>query len=76
MYGMTIHNAIIDNKEKESGITIHLVNKKYDDGKTILQAKCEIDENDTAKDLANKIHDLEYEYFPRTIESYLKKLYK
>jgi phosphoribosylglycinamide formyltransferase-1 len=74
MYGMNIHNAVIDNKEKESGITIHLVNEKYDDGETILQAKCQIDENDTAEDLANKIHELEYEHFPRAVESYLNKL--
>ena len=74
MYGMNVHNAVIDNKEKESGITIHLVNEKYDDGETILQAKCKIDINDTAEDLANKIHELEYEHFPRAVESYLNKL--
>lgn len=74
MYGMNIHNAVINNKEKESGITIHLVNEKYDDGETILQAKCQIEENDTAEDLANKIHELEYEHFPRAVESYLNML--
>lgn len=74
MYGVHVHNAVIANKEKESGITIHLVNEKYDDGETILQAKCYIDENDTAEDLANKIHELEYKHFPRAIESYLSKL--
>lgn len=74
MYGMNVHNAVIDNKEKESGITIHLVNEKYDDGETILQAKCWIDENDNAEDLAQKIHELEYEYFPRAVETYLEKI--
>ena len=74
MYGMNVHNAVIDNKEKESGITIHLVNEKYDDGETILQAKCQISENDTAENLAYKIHELEYKHFPRAIENYLSKL--
>ncbi|MRT94167.1 phosphoribosylglycinamide formyltransferase [Ancylomarina sp. 16SWW S1-10-2] len=74
MYGMNVHNAVINNKEKESGITIHLVNEKYDDGKTILQTKCQINKNDTAEDLANEIHKLEYEYFPRAIASYLNQL--
>jgi len=76
MYGMNVHKAIIANKEKESGITIHVVNEKYDDGETILQAKCQIEENDTAEDLANKIHELEYEYFPRAVEEYLNKIKK
>ncbi|MGZ2371320.1 phosphoribosylglycinamide formyltransferase [Ancylomarina sp. YFZ004] len=74
MYGMNVHNAVIANKESESGITIHLVNEKYDDGKTILQAKCKIEENDTSEDLANKIHDLEYEHFPRAVENYLNQI--
>ena len=74
MYGMNVHNAVIANKETESGITIHLVNEKYDDGKTILQTKCEIEENDTPEDLANKIHDLEYEHFPRAVENYLNQI--
>jgi len=74
MYGMNVHKAVIANKEKESGITIHVVNEKYDDGETILQAKCQVAENDTAEDLANKIHELEYEYFPRTVEEYLNKI--
>ncbi|WP_372641237.1 phosphoribosylglycinamide formyltransferase [Ancylomarina sp.] len=74
MYGMNVHNAVIANKDKESGITIHIVNEKYDDGETILQAKCQIEENDTAEDLANKIHDLEYEHFPRAVENYLNHI--
>jgi len=74
MYGMHVHNTVIANNEKESGITIHIVNEKYDEGKTILQAKCKIEENDTAEDLANKIHELEYEHFPRAVEDYLNKI--
>ncbi len=74
MYGMNVHKAVINNKEKESGITIHLVNEKYDDGEILFQAKCPIDKNDKAEDLAHKIHELEYKHFPHTIEAYLNKL--
>ncbi|MDE5423661.1 phosphoribosylglycinamide formyltransferase [Ancylomarina sp. DW003] len=74
MYGMHVHEAVIANKEKESGITIHLVNEKYDEGEIIQQAKCLINAEDTAEDLANKIHELEYEHFPRAVENYLNKI--
>ncbi len=72
MYGMKVHNAVIANKEKESGITIHLVNEKYDDGDILFQAKCAVSESDTPESLAQKIHTLEYENFPAEIESYLR----
>ena len=68
MYGMNVHKAVIENREKESGITIHYVNEKYDDGKTIFQATCPIHENDTPESLAEKVHQLEYQHFPTTIE--------
>lgn len=74
MYGMNVHNTVIENNETESGITIHIVNEKYDDGETILQAKCQIEENDTAEDLANKIHDLEYKHFPSAVENFLNQI--
>lgn len=74
MYGMNVHNAVIENKETESGITIHLVNEKYDDGDILFQAKCEITPADTPETLAQKIHALEYENFPREIEKYLRQL--
>ena len=69
MYGYNVHKAVIENKEKESGITIHYVNERYDEGQIIFQAKCYILPNDTADDLASKIHLLEKEYFPKVIES-------
>jgi len=72
MYGHHVHEAVITNKEKESGITIHYVNDHYDEGQIIFQAKCEIMPNDTADDLAEKIHLLEKEYFPKIIESVLE----
>jgi phosphoribosylglycinamide formyltransferase-1 len=71
MYGMNVHRAVIANKEKESGITIHYVNKDYDKGEIILQAKCAIDENETAESLAKKIQLLEFEYLPKAIENFL-----
>ncbi len=74
MYGMNVHQAVIDNKEVESGITIHFVNDKYDEGTTIFQAKCNITPNDTAETLAQKIHLLEYEHFPKTIENVINNI--
>ncbi len=71
MYGMNVHNAVIENKEKESGITIHLVNEEYDKGAILLQARTAITESDSSEDLAKKIHALEYAYFPVAIEAWL-----
>lgn len=71
MYGMKVHEAIVTNQEKETGITIHFVNEKYDEGKTIFQATCEVSENDTAEDVAKKIHQLEYKHFPEVIDQLL-----
>ncbi|PCH70377.1 MAG: phosphoribosylglycinamide formyltransferase [Bacteroidales bacterium] len=68
MYGMNVHKAVVENKEKESGITIHMINEKYDEGKIVFQAKCNISLNDTPEDVAEKIHKLEYEFFPKIIE--------
>lgn len=71
MYGNKVHEAVIANKEVESGITIHYVNNNYDEGGIIFQAKCSIDKNDTPETLAQKIHKLEYEHYPKVIESIL-----
>ena len=72
MYGMAVHNAVVENKEKESGITIHYVSEKYDDGEVIFQAKCSVDLSETAESLAEKIHTLEYQHYPQVIKSILK----
>lgn len=72
MWGAYVHEAVINNKEKESGITIHYVNEHYDEGKVIFQTSCSIDETDSAEELAQKIHLLEYEHFPRVIEEVIK----
>jgi phosphoribosylglycinamide formyltransferase 1 len=68
MYGMHVHKAVADNKEKETGITIHFVNEHYDEGAIIYQAKTALDSNDTPESIAKKIHVLEQSYFPRIIE--------
>ncbi len=73
MYGTHIHNTVIANKEKETGITIHYVNENYDEGAVILQKKVHVDESDTAESIAKKIHQLEYKYFPKVIEEILLK---
>jgi phosphoribosylglycinamide formyltransferase 1 len=73
MYGMHVHNAVIENKESESGISIHYVNEKYDEGAIILQAKCSIAPSDTALDLVKKINALELEYLPKAIEMVFNK---
>ena len=74
MYGMHVHNAVIAAKEKKSGITIHLVNEKYDDGAAIAQFECSLSESDSAKGLAEKISILEKSHFPKTIEEYISKI--
>ena len=68
MYGQFVHKKIIENKEKKSGITIHFVNEKYDEGEIIFQKDIEIKEPKTSESLANQIHKLEMEHFPIIIE--------
>jgi phosphoribosylglycinamide formyltransferase 1 len=67
MFGMKVHESVIAAGEKQSGITIHHVNEKYDEGDIIFQATCQIHPGDTPEILAAKIHGLEYEYFPVVI---------
>ncbi len=74
MYGEKVHEEVIANHEKESGITIHYVNKSYDEGDIIFQARCKVDSKDTPATLAAKVHSLEYEYFPKVIEDLVAKL--
>ena len=71
MYGSHVHEAVIANGEKESGITIHLVDEVYDHGLILFQARCQIDHFETPETLAGKIHELEMSHFPKTIESLL-----
>ncbi len=71
MYGSYVHQSVIANREKESGITIHLVDEHYDNGKHLFQAVCAISEKDTPESLSEKIHLLEHAHFPRVIEEYI-----
>ncbi|MDG4715317.1 phosphoribosylglycinamide formyltransferase [Winogradskyella marincola] len=71
MYGMHVHNAIVANKESETGITIHYVNENYDEGAIIFQAKCDVKTSDNAEDVAAKIHELEMEHFPKVVKQLL-----
>lgn len=73
MYGMKVHETVIANKESKSGISIHIVNEKYDEGSIVFQAECKIEEGDTPEILANKVHELEYKHFPEVIEQLVKQ---
>lgn len=73
MYGQHVHKAVVANKEKETGITIHYVNENYDEGAVIFQAKVKVDKDDSFEDVAKKVHQLEYEHFPRVIEESIFK---
>jgi phosphoribosylglycinamide formyltransferase-1 len=74
MYGRRIHEAMLKNKERVSGITIHYVNENYDEGKIIFQKECEILPSDTLETLENKIHLLEHKYYPEVVEKLLSPL--
>ena len=71
MYGIHVHEAVVENKEKETGITIHYVNENYDEGAIIFQAKCQVLPTDNAENLAAKIHELEMQHFPEVVENLL-----
>jgi phosphoribosylglycinamide formyltransferase-1 len=73
-YGHHVHQAVLDAKEKQSGITIHYANDHYDSGDIIFQATCPVLPNDTADTLAARIHTLEYEHFPHVVEEIAEKL--
>jgi folate-dependent phosphoribosylglycinamide formyltransferase PurN len=73
MYGNYVHEAVIANKEKKSGITIHYVDELYDHGSIIFQASCVVDETDTAATLSKKIKLLEHEHYAKVIENLIIK---
>jgi phosphoribosylglycinamide formyltransferase-1 len=76
MYGMNVHKAVVANQEKESGITIHYVNKNYDEGNIIFQASCAVIASDTPEDVSKKVQVLEHEHFPKIIENTILHLKK
>lgn len=76
MYGNHVHQAVIDAGESHSGITIHYIDNEYDRGDIIFQAKCPVYPYDTADTLAARIHELEYEHYPRVIKEAIMSRYK
>lgn len=76
MFGMNVHESVVKNKEPETGITIHYVNKDYDKGSIIFQAKCPVLPTDSADDVAKKVHELEYMHFPKVVEQVITNVYK
>ncbi len=74
MYGLRVHEAVLAAGDRESGITIHRVNERYDEGEIILQRRCAVDPGDTPEKLAQKVHQLEYEWYPRVVEQLLNEL--
>ncbi len=71
MYGMRVHQAVVENREKRSGISIHQVNQNYDEGALIFQAECDVLPDDSPANVAEKVHALEYKYYPVVIEQFL-----
>jgi len=74
LYGNYVHEAVLANREKESGISIHYVDEIYDHGKIIFQARCAVMENDTTDSLAQRIHALEHEHYPKVIEEVIHQM--
>ena len=73
MYGMNVHRAVVENKESETGITIHYVNENYDEGNIIFQKTVPLSGNETPEEVAAKVYELEQRYFPIIIEKILNQ---
>jgi len=71
MYGMKVHQTVLNNQEKETGITIHYVNEHYDEGEFIFQKKVNIEDCRTPEEIVSKVQELEHKHFPITIEKLL-----
>lgn len=73
MFGSNVHKAVINDKEKESGISIHYVNEKFDEGEIIFQSRCKVDTDDTPETLSKKVQQLEHQHYTEVIEKLLSK---
>lgn len=73
MYGMKVHEAVVKEGEKETGITIHEVDALYDEGKILFQAQCSVEPTETPQQIADKVHGLEYTNYPKVIEQWILK---
>lgn len=71
MWGHHVHEAVVNNKETESGITIHLVNEEYDKGEILFQTECPVSLSDSPAEVAKKVQQLEYEHFPKVVEKFI-----
>ncbi len=74
MFGMNVHRTILQNRESQSGISIHFVNEEYDKGDIIFQAYCDIEDSETPESLASKVHQLEYKHFPEVVNDLLDSI--
>ena len=70
MYGMNVHRAVKDAGDKETGITIHLVNGEYDKGRVLFQVSCPVHPDESAEDIAKRVQELEHEHFPKVVCDY------
>lgn len=71
MYGSKVHEAVKASREQETGITIHLVNDRYDEGKILFQGKCALTQNDSPEQIAACVQKLEHEHYPKVIEKWI-----
>ena len=74
MYGMNVHKAVKAAGEKESGLTIHFVNEKYDEGSYIFKAACQLKGDEPPEEIAQKVLKMEHKYFPQVVEKVLSEL--
>ncbi|WP_089685019.1 phosphoribosylglycinamide formyltransferase [Catalinimonas alkaloidigena] len=74
MWGMHVHEAVVAGQESETGITIHLVNERYDEGRVLFQATCPVQPTDTPEDIQKRVQVLEHRHFPEVIERYVQEL--
>ncbi len=72
MYGIHVHRAVKEHGERYTGITIHLVNERYDEGRILLQSKVKLEESDSPKEIAAKVLKLEHHFFPRVVAAYCR----
>jgi phosphoribosylglycinamide formyltransferase-1 len=71
MFGLNVHEAVKAAGERETGITIHLVNERYDEGQYLFQEKVDLTGAETAQEIAQKVQELEHQYYPRVIERWI-----
>lgn len=73
MYGMNVHKAVKESGDKITGMTVHMVNENFDEGKTLFQVSCPVKEEDTPDDIARRVLSLEHQYYPRVIYYFLRE---